>query len=112
MREARIILPLADNDGRPVEAAHDYLKARVCRLFGGFTANPVMGGWMDNDGRLYEDRSIAYDVAMADTAENAKSVATIARIAGDMAKQLAVYTRLPDGSVDIIDLTNAAAKAA
>lgn len=33
MREARIILPLADNNGNPVEAAHEYLKGRLCRLY-------------------------------------------------------------------------------
>jgi len=114
MREARIILPLADNDGKPVDTAHEYLKGRLCRLFGGFTATPVMGGWMDDSGRLYEDRSIAYDVAMEDTYENARKVGSIAEIAGQMAKQLAMYVRLPNGNVQILNIEPAAeaAKAA
>jgi len=104
MREARIILPLYDNDGVDLQAVHRSLKTRLCAEFGGYTATPSMGGWIDNTGKLYEEPGIAYDVAVPEA--NIGTIETlrdIAAIAGRKAMQKAMYLRLPTGKVEILD---------
>lgn len=112
MREARIILPVADNEGRGLEIIHGYLAKALCTTFGGATVTASNGMWCGPDGRVYDEPGKAYDVAMDATRENASKLRRIAIRCGRLAKQLAVYVRLPDGSVEIIDLSAVGARKA
>lgn len=104
MREARIILPLYDNDGIDLQDVHKSLKTRLCAEFGGYTATPSMGGWIDNSGKLYEEPGIAYDVAVPDDSiAIIETLRDIAGLTGRKANQKAMYLRLPTGKVEILD---------
>ena len=104
MREARIILPLYDNAGIDLQDVHRHLKTRLCAEFGGYTATPSMGGWIDNNGKLYEEPGIAYDVAVPEADITViETLRDIAALAGRRACQKAMYLRLPTGKVEILD---------
>ncbi|MBB4039094.1 hypothetical protein GGR34_000729 [Microvirga flocculans] len=108
MREARIIVPLKDNDGNDLTAVHTFAKHALCRKFGGFTATPISGGWMDDDGTFYEDHSIAYDIAMVPDRQDDVLRDLVLEL-GVMARQLAMYCRYASGTVEIIDTSKALA---
>lgn len=101
MREASIILPLRDNNGARVDAAHLALQRELAESFGGFTYAPVNGAWLDS-GRLYRDRSREYRVA-ADWNDGLRQrLRLLAESAGRKARQLAVYVRDDRGAVSIV----------
>jgi hypothetical protein len=104
MREARIILPFAENGGKDITFAHETLARELASTFGGFTAFNVQGGWVNGEGKLYLDAGRAYDVAMADTEENAAKLRGIARGIGKLTHQEAVYLRYANGEVDILTI--------
>ncbi len=89
MIEAKIILPIADNSGNDTEMAHTYLKNALLREFGGYTRQNVFGAWTDN-GKVYEDQSIAYFVATNDSHAD-QTIKRLAIKAGLLASQVAVY---------------------
>ena len=87
MHECSFILPLNDNNGNSLIKLHGELKNQLCRTFGGYTAQEVYGGWLDDNENLIEDNSIKYTVACKEhwlLFNIAKSYAT-------KAKQFAVY---------------------
>lgn len=96
MREARIILPTADN----LSSVHSDLRRKLAATFGGYTATPSYGGWIAPDGELVEEPGIAYDVAVPDNAAN--DLRNIARDIGHAAHQQSMYLRLPSGTVEIL----------
>lgn len=103
MREARIILPVTDNEGRSLQALHDQLQLELCRLFGGMTATGGQGGWVDDNGKLVRARVVVYDVAVSMDDEFAP--ATLYRIAaeyGARAKQDCVFLRSPNGIAELV----------
>jgi hypothetical protein len=118
IREARIILPVLDNEGQSVAAAHKHLRELLAKRFGGFTAISGHGGWVDTGGELVAEDVTIYDVAVDD--ENAEKLGgyedqnlarsyadgilqAIARIACIEARQVCVYYREPfTGQVSFI----------
>jgi hypothetical protein len=109
MREARIILPIADNDNESLATVHRELKRQLCTRFGGCTALDVHGAWISDDGTLYDEPGVAYDVAMAPTEENGRAVLNIAKSIGQLANQIAMYVRLASGDVHIVNVKESAA---
>lgn len=103
MREARLILPNADNDAKPLTAAHAWLKGELIGAFGGYTATPSQGGWRGPDGRIYEEAGTAYDIACEEDGACAAYLRKLAQRIGRMARQEAVYLRQPNGVVEIVD---------
>lgn len=104
MREARIILPVLDNNGQSLVHAHDYLKRQLCLLFGGYTATASYGGWIDQKtGKLYEEQGTAYDIACEHTQENRAVLVGLAQMLIELAQQKAIYLRLPNGNVQIVE---------
>ncbi len=45
---------------------HKHMQGELVDAFGGFTQSDVRGSWLDDNGKLYTDRSIAYRVACDD----------------------------------------------
>ena len=103
LREARIILPNADNDGLPLTMAHAGLARTLCATFGGLTAVPVRGMWVGPNGKLYDEPGTAYDVAADDTPANRAALIQIARDVGQRCQQEAMYVRFPSGDVTILN---------
>lgn len=99
MKEYVFILPLSTNYGRPLLNLHRQLKAELCR-YGGYTCEPVSGGWLSDDGTLYEDNSYRYTVAgtKADETGLYDLVLQYAR----KAEQECVYWRGYAGYVEIV----------
>lgn len=56
-----ITLPVHDNDGVWVDAAHDQLRAALLNVAGGFTVQDSQGAWRDGDAE-YSDSSRIYTV--------------------------------------------------
>lgn len=107
MRMAQIILPDFDNDGNGLEEHHKQLRNDLATTFGGFTAIPATGGWVDQtDNRLYEEDVIAYQIAMEDTPHNITKLHLIASSIGKAAHQLAMGITLPNGEFQVIDTRN------
>jgi hypothetical protein len=111
MREALIILPVKDNNGRSIASAHSNLATRLIDAFGGLTTRAAQGAWVDH-GKLYREDVTEYVVAYEPTAFNDETLREIAIHAGHEAKQLAIYTRFASGDVEIIDTAPAHAEAA
>src|SRR5689334_731771 len=95
MREATIILPYHAIEARKLEAD-------LLHYFGGFTAIPCQGSWVDDTtGTRYDDTGHIYMVAMDDTLPNDARLERIAVEAGALADQLSVYIRFANGDVAI-----------
>lgn len=104
MREARIILPVLDNEGRSLAPVHEMLTVDLIEAFGGVTCVDCMGAWQDHNGNVHREAGVAYDVAMEPCTANDLRLVEIAIGAGRSARQLAMYVRLADGRVEIIDM--------
>lgn len=63
MRLYEIILPRLNNEGAPMDSAHQAFARKLCVLYGGFTRAPVQGTWLDDTGKAYQDESFAYRIA-------------------------------------------------
>jgi hypothetical protein len=100
LREALVILPDSKND-KPIHAT---LKRELCNVFGGYTATPCQGGWVNPQGELIEDYGTAYSVAMLDSEANRAVFKEIANTIGKLAKQQAMYVRYANGEVEIFDV--------
>lgn len=94
MFEAEILVPLANNDGKPfTEGTFEGFELKLSELFGGATRleGPTTGVWLDGN-RLYADRLVRYVVALRSIGDGAKVVAA-AEVAKVTFEQLAVYVR-------------------
>jgi hypothetical protein len=100
MREARINLPVADNEGRSLARVAEALEARLAHAFGGFTATAGRGAWINAEGRLFAEPVTVYDVAIDEEDDDeAEKLLRIAQWLKAEARQEAVYVRLPSGRV-------------
>jgi len=106
MRELTFILPNAtvlDSVLEP-EAAHSYVQRALCRIFGGYSAHETFGGWLDAEGEMVFDRSIAYTVAADWTRAQRNQIDELIWDVGHRRlAQDAVYARLPNGKVRIVE---------
>lgn len=66
MHLVQLLLPLADNAGRPFgQAAFEAVKGELTQAFGGVTAHvqaPAEGAWMDEHGERADDRIVIFEV--------------------------------------------------
>lgn len=104
LRESRILLPIAGNDGEPIDNAHAGLVADLSSAFGGVSRSIIDGTWIGPDGKVYAESCYAYDCATIDNRDARAKVRAYALARAREAHQLAVYVRHGNGSVDIIDV--------
>lgn len=105
MRIAQINLPVNFNNGAPADVAHEYIRNRLCRVFGGFTSWAGNGAWIDDDGKLYAEPVVVYQVAYDETLPSMPgNIRTIAEHAGRLAEQLAVFY-IVDGVAEIVNIS-------
>jgi len=114
IREARIILPLRDNDGVELIEAKDGLEVKLMELCGGFTRATGVGGWDPNASKsrsasakaqpleILTEKVWIYDVACSNVQQNYANLTKIAVWLRDIARQQSVYLRLPSGDVTFI----------
>ncbi len=99
-RIAQIILPKFDNDGKSLTWQHEQYQKTFCIIFGGFTAYEVQGGWMDYSGRICQDTSVSYHIAMDDM--GTIKLRALAQAAAHELKQECIFIVLPNGNVEFI----------
>lgn len=101
-RIAQIILPKFDNSGASLTWSHANFQRKFCEAFGGFTAYDVRGGWIDHAGKLYQDESVSFHIAMDDNSATASALRAIAMEAATELKQEAIFIVYASGIVDFI----------
>ena len=99
-RIAQIILPKFDNDGKTLAWQHEQYQKAFCHCFGGYTAYDVRGGWMNDHGRVFNDESIAYHIAMDDYGPI--KLRGLAQAAAGEFQQECIFIALPNGDVEFI----------
>lgn len=97
LHEAQIILP-ATTAGGDVR-----LNEALVLAFGGVTLTEGSGSWRGPDGRVHSEAVHIYSVAVAKTTENGNRLLNLARQFGILLDQLAVYLKLPNGEVRILE---------
>ena len=102
MQEARIILPLSDNDGEALETVHDSLTEKLADIFGGFTRHNGIGGWRSPNGAMYREAVALYDVACEPSLDNLFKLRQLAQWLKGAARQQAIYLRMPTGHVEFV----------
>lgn len=94
MKAFELILPLADNRGKPTDNLHRVFQTAALDMAGGYTKRPSgEGAWKDTDGRVYYDRMVPYHFACdRETFDRIKALAFSL-----FADQKALYWREYDG---------------
>jgi len=103
MKEAKIILPVCDNKGNDLNAIHRSLRVYLAKHFGGFTATPALGGWVNNQDILQEEKVVVYTVAVGDLSDATTALWTICRTLRKAARQDSIYYCDSSGSVHFIE---------
>ena len=101
-RIAQIILPKFDNDGNSLVWHHQTYQKAFAYHYGGFTAYDVRGGWMNEDGKMFHDESVAYHIAMDDNNGNIEKFRGLAQAAAGEFQQECIFIALPNGDVEFI----------
>jgi hypothetical protein len=109
MREALIICPQHDNDGKSLQHVKHYAELALCKAFGGCTVSSAKGSWVDPQGNLISEPVWQLVAACDASADNARKLESVARYIGTEGKQQAVYLRYPSGDVQILDTHEAIA---
>jgi Protein of unknown function (DUF3574) len=102
MKEAFIHLVKNDNQGRDLTDLNQSYLTLIAQTFGGFTVTEARGGWINPDGKLYDEPVLRVSIAMADTKETNEKLKQIATAYKALANQEAVYTVDTKGDVYFI----------
>lgn len=102
LKIAFIILPLRDNQGRKTTAAHAALRTAVLDNYGGYTQTLVTGVWRNEDGVVFHDDSLKYEIAMDTGAGAGKTLVAIAAQACRDADQQCVMIQIAAGRVSFV----------
>jgi hypothetical protein len=88
-----------DNNGADLSATNErYLKI-IAQAFGGFTATEARGGWISDEGKLFDEPVLRVTIASKNTPEQSGKLKQIALNYKVDASQLAVYIRGVDNTV-------------
>lgn len=88
-----ILIPLADNVARTFSAEHHRaFELALAEFFGGFTKLPgeALGAWLDK-GRLYNDTTRAYQVAVTGLLERASAIMDAVQLARMHYRQESIF---------------------
>jgi hypothetical protein len=102
LKIAFIILPLRDNQGRKTTEAHAALRDAVLDHFGGYTQTLVTGVWRNEDGVVFHDDSLKYEIAMSTGVGAGKKLVEIAAQACRDADQQCVMIQVAAGRVSFV----------
>jgi hypothetical protein len=102
LKIAFIILPLRNDLGRKTTAAHGALRTAVLDNYGGYTQTLVTGVWRNEDGVVFNDDSLKYEIAMDTGAGAGKTLVSIAAQACRDADQQCVMIQVAAGRVSFV----------
>ena len=102
-RIATLTLPLRDNAGVQLQEVHKVLRTQLLEAFGGYTQSLVTGAWRGEDGKVYQDDSLKYEIAMDTGVSAGKKLVRIATVACASARQECVLVQLASGVVHFVD---------
>ena len=94
MKVNTFILALKDNNGANLKPVHNIIHRDLLETFGGCTRIKCNGSWIDDDGKIYDEEVIKYEVAFDDSINNQNKFVNIVKNAGVLASQLAMYYTL------------------
>jgi len=104
MIEAKLILPVKNNEGIELLEIHRDLKNLLVRNYGGCTISNAVGCWEDKkSGQIFDEAVITYQVAISDNNIDKQQFKKFAIEYGKKAEQLAVYFVI-GSKVSIIEL--------
>jgi hypothetical protein len=106
MREAKIICPFKDNDGKPVDHIVYGASKALINAFGGCTEFIAYGSWANDKDEIIHEPVTVLIVACNDTAETMDTLDAIADHIGYKAKQQCVYVQYPNGTVVLRDTSH------
>jgi hypothetical protein len=102
LKIAFIILPLRDNQGITTRDAHAALRTAVLDNYGGYTQTLVTGVWRNEDGVVFHDDSLKYEIAMDTGAGAGTKLVEIAAQACRDADQQCVMVQIASGRVSFV----------
>lgn len=102
MIECKFILPTNDNYGESLLDMHKQLKAELVKNFGGCTISNAVGCWQAQDGSVYDEAVITYQVALNNDKKEKTLFRDIAIDYGKKAKQLSIYISI-NNKIEIKD---------
>lgn len=108
MREAMIVVPKADNEGRSLRGVLDATTRRLALAFGGATVSEGQGLWIAPDGTLFDEPVWRVETATVPGPNTDAILRGIAYQVGRDGRQQAVYVRFPSGDVEVLDTLDAA----
>ena len=107
MIKRSIVIPIADNDGRPLTAEIAAIEAELLGLIDGYSVFGSAGVWRSSDRAIYRDRSVTF-IVVADEATDAELVARLPEWA-ERLRQVVLYTDrvvVEVGLVVVVDAHN------
>ena len=103
MQVAQLNVPAYDNDGVMIPHVAEEAKRMLCRTFGGFTALPAQGGWLDLDtGKVQMEPMHVLQVSMDVSSTNEDTLRDIARMVAREANQKVVYVVHANGHTELV----------
>jgi len=102
LTESSIILPLKDNDGNELSAAHTKLGKLLLAHWSGYTTNYVTGSWLATSGQLVQDASVIYIIAMPCSKKEQSQLRSLIKEIKQSTKQEAIYLKACTGQVQFI----------
>lgn len=100
--EARIIIPVFDNDGVLCNGVAANLRSRLIDQFGGYTETEAFGGYWEGI-RLQSERVRVFDIACDGGVETYSTLIALASWLAREARQDCIYLRMTSGIVYLVD---------
>lgn len=108
LKEARIIIPVADHEDRMYRGFMEATRAHMCKCFGGYTETRGSGGWQPplppNAPVVTEDVYI-FDITIDTSGEDNLKLQHIAERVCARMGQSCVYVRWPNGEVQFVEVS-------
>jgi len=101
MQKTEFIIHLVkqDNNGIDLSATNERFLRTIAQAFGGFTVTEARGGWVNPDGKLFDEPMLRVTIASENTPEQSGKLKQIALNYKSDANQEAVYIRGVDNTV-------------
>lgn len=94
-----IHLMVSDNNHHDLTNLNNKTLVSIAKAFGGFTVTEGRGGWVNEEGKLFDEAILRVTIAADNTPENSGKLKQIALNYKQEANQEAVYIRAMDGAV-------------
>ena len=91
MKINTLLLPKYDNLGTNLKPVYKIMKRRLLEEFGGLTESTVNGSWIDDDGKIYDDECIKFEIACDISITKERAFKSLVKEAGILAGQLAMF---------------------